>query len=275
MAQCAAGSLECLCLRKVISAIENKQRDVTAQLQELPYQLKNSLVDILCKRGILSDESVAWLASCHLTCLNLRDCTAVTDLFLDRLTAAQVRLRSLDLREIHGRFRDISADALCTFFQQSGNQLRHLTLTRCRRVNDVVLQSIGQHCPHLTSLDLTLCNLITSKGLEMLAPLTHLRTLSIARADEINDNGALAIAKSTYAEHLEALDISHTSIADLGFSSIAERCSSLTTIKMAGCHITMGMRARWHALQSQRAIHATSEGSSARRLSMNWTVSFF
>eukprot|EP00730_Choanoeca_flexa_P008100 TRINITY_DN12441_c0_g2_i3.p4 TRINITY_DN12441_c0_g2~~TRINITY_DN12441_c0_g2_i3.p4 ORF type:complete len:138 (+),score=13.61 TRINITY_DN12441_c0_g2_i3:2264-2677(+) len=137
----------------------------------------------------------------------------------------------------------------------------------------------------------------------MLAPLTHLRTLSIARADEINDNGALAIAKSTYAEHLEAvsnliecklsasfivifpyasllpkllqLDISHTSIADLGFSSIAERCSSLTTIKMAGCHITMGMRARWHALQSQRAIHATSEGSSARRLSMNWTVSFF
>ena len=137
----------------------------------------------------------AWVAGLtglpHLTRLNLVDCKQVTD------TGVKALARAVPLHAVRLIGMDISDEALRVLIRAP--RLEELTL-ESKGVTDSFLKEVGR-LHGLRYLDLLLCQGISSNGVQHLAGLKRLTTLSLGWTP-VGDEGMKAVAQ---LENLESL----------------------------------------------------------------------
>lgn len=107
------------------------------------------------------------------------------------------------------------------------NRVRSLTLRKVkeRTINDP-LQHIGYHVPHLTMLDIYICDYVTNSSLYPFLEHGQLTYLSLAGCQRINDEAILQVAATCpRLEHLDLRACGH--VSDTSIASIAMHCPKL------------------------------------------------
>jgi F-box/leucine-rich repeat protein 2/20 len=108
-------------------------------------------------------------------------------------------------------------------------RLRHLDLTRCRRITDAGLQSLAHNVPDLETLQLCKCVELTDASLAALLPtvprLTH---LDLEEVEQLTNASLQALSTSPAAPTLRHLSVSYCeALGDAGLLPVVRRCPRL------------------------------------------------
>lgn len=161
------------------------------------------------------------------------NCSALTNSALEYLNRIN-SIRSLDLTR-------------CSLISDQGLLRMHYALPRLERLSledlslltDAGLQVIALHCSKIAHLNINGCHLITVVPVLQIARanrfLTHLHLSKLL----LTDDGLVDLSSVLQAQrsNLIELDLSHCSaITDIGIAAIADACSSIRVLRLAGLH---------------------------------------
>ncbi|XP_020679922.1 F-box protein FBW2-like [Dendrobium catenatum] len=114
-------------------------------------------------------------------------------------------------------------------------------------VNDLVIKKYSGSLTSLTTLDISYCNYITYKGIEILGnnctslinlkrnltPAEFESTQNNEEAAKVNEREALAIANTMFG--LEQLELAFGRFSDYGLDAILSNCKALSFLDLSGC----------------------------------------
>jgi F-box/leucine-rich repeat protein 2/20 len=145
--------------------------------------------------------------------LALTNCESLTD---EALTTLMV-----------GRGGEV--DALTERVMCAPRRLKHLDLTRCRRITDAGLRALAYNVPELESLQLCKCSELTDAALaELLPTVPRLTHLDLEELEQLTNASLQALAASPAAPTLRHLSVSYCeALGDPGLLSIVRRCPKL------------------------------------------------
>ncbi|PKU60451.1 F-box protein FBW2 [Dendrobium catenatum] len=116
-------------------------------------------------------------------------------------------------------------------------------------VNDSAIKKYSRSLTSLTTLDISYCNYITYKGIEILGnnctslislkrnltPVEFESTQNNEGAAQVNEREALAIANTMF--ELEQLELAYGRFSDYGLDAILSNCKALSFLDLSGCHV--------------------------------------
>ncbi|KAJ1619469.1 hypothetical protein T492DRAFT_1085073 [Pavlovales sp. CCMP2436] len=208
----------------------------------------------------VTDELLLLLLRPGVAEFDLAGCVQVTDAGLRAAAARLTSVEIIDLSEL-----GVSDEALSAMLGVPA-RLTALRLRRCRRLGDGAARMLGRRClSTLVELSLAMCKQVTSAGVAAVlehggrelrhldlsglpkladdcytpgssacdATLGALHTLRLAQCRLLTDVGLAAIFSR--ARSLRTADTSGTAAAELFADAIAEACSSLFALELAGC----------------------------------------
>eukprot|EP00760_Papus_ankaliazontas_P012023 PhM_4_TR15171/c0_g1_i1/m.67034 len=166
---------------------------------------------------------VFWRDSGCMTCIYFTSRSAIFGDFSVEAAARLTNLTTLDLSATS----DISANcflslAVCT-------RLRVLNVSHNHQLRDTALHNICGSCPHLTNLNLSGCDTITSAALRTVSRLTRLSHLDISYCDNVDDD---AIGHIRRCPALRVLVL--TELTDVGVQHLS-RAEALRRVVVMGC----------------------------------------
>ena len=171
----------------------------------------------------LTDTWVEWLVGLkRLERFYLFDCKKVTD------AGVRALARSETLRAVRLGQMKISEEALRVLIHSP--RLEDLSLDWCEGVTDSLLKEVAG-LNDLRSLNLFGCEKISSGGVQHLAVLRRLQTLSVGLT-KVGDEGMKAVARM---ESLETLQLYFTPITDAGVAELG-RLQRLRHIDLSRCN---------------------------------------
>ena len=186
-------------------------------------------------RTTINDEALSSLARIPDLCLHemcLSCCQDITDRGVRALCEAQRSLRLLDFTDCQS-VTDSGVESICS----ECDDLRVLRLGKCRRVTDLSVCRLK--CQHrLRRLDLGACYSLTSRGLclglcSTTSPLTRLTSLNLAYCSSLCDSFVVEMTRCIPG--LTELDVSSSSVSDVGLRAICSRLTSLRSLRIAWC----------------------------------------
>ncbi|KAJ1427332.1 hypothetical protein B484DRAFT_330055, partial [Ochromonadaceae sp. CCMP2298] len=150
---------------------------------------------------------------------------------------------------------------MCKLVRECAN-LRHIDVSYCHGISDLLLLSMAQHSQHLhtfvgtgcmgitsaglialsqgvsaltlTRLELNGCSKVMDPGAVAIASLKNLEILGIRGCDHITDTPAIQIARScTQLKTLDLLNLDYLSREAV--AAFARHCPLLTTMNCEGC----------------------------------------
>jgi hypothetical protein len=206
-------------------------------ISELPATLKARLVGDLSKRQLLSDENIPYLITNELIVLNLNDCLK-SDFTVNLIRRHCHRLKYLDLGARISNYNMVSAPALTPLFTVCSG-LEELRLSNCIEVNDSVVDSITQNCPHLQVLQLCGCS-ITDRAVKLIADnCPHLRSLDMSRTP-ISDDGLCYFASGVCSKNIRELLVNECSYVTVtSVQQLVNCCPKLDIFCFNGTRATM------------------------------------
>ncbi|KAI9166844.1 F-box/LRR-repeat protein 2 [Paramyrothecium foliicola] len=135
-------------------------------------------------------------------------------------------------------------------------KLRHLDLSRCNRLSDVGVKSLGHLTPDLEGLQLSGCRLLTDAALiPILASTPRLTHLELEDLEELS-NTLLSehLAKAPCANTLEHLSLSSCeSLGDVGMLPVMQKCVRLRSVDLDNTRISDLVLAEAAAMVSKRS----------------------
>ncbi|OAA33785.1 F-box/LRR repeat containing protein 2 [Moelleriella libera RCEF 2490] len=143
-------------------------------------------------------------------------------------------------------------------------RLRHLDLSRCKRLSSGGVRSIGYVTPELEGLQLSGCRSLTDAALEpILASTPRLTHLELEDLEDLtNSFMSEHLAKAPCAGTLQHLSISYCEgISDVGMLPVLHKCTALKSIDMDNTRISdlsLAEAAAMVAKRSQRTYDASS-----------------
>ena len=125
--------------------------------------------------------------------------------------------------------RDGEIDALTDRVVCPPRRLKHVDLTRCRRITDAGLRSLAHNVPDLETLQLCKCSELTDASLAALLPtvprLTH---LDLEELEQLTNASLQALAAAPAAPTLRHLSVSYCeALGDPGLLAVVRRCPRL------------------------------------------------
>lgn len=175
----------------------------------------------------------------NLKYLNISNCFRVKSFGLELIGKLCSLLKTISLKGCS----QITQKSLLLFIQNS-HHLEILSLEDVSNVNDQTLHKIAKSdmSSSLKSLNLRNCNLITNKGIQLIAhncpKLTH---LNVSQCYLLSDYALLALAEAQKYPGLRHLNLSFcTKFTESGISWIAERCPYILRLDLTRCSIKKG-----------------------------------
>ncbi|KAK0389484.1 hypothetical protein NLU13_3059 [Sarocladium strictum] len=142
-------------------------------------------------------------------------------------------------------------------------KLRHLDLSRCDRLTNRGVKTIGHMVPHLEGLQLSRCTSLTDAGLEsILATTPRLTHLELEDLEDIT-NTLLSehLAKAPCATILEHLSLSYCeNIGDVGVLPLMQKCVNLRSIDLDNTRISDLVLAEAASMVLKRSTRTTEVG---------------
>nr|CAB3221472.1 protein AMN1 homolog [Phallusia mammillata] len=203
-------------------------------VQSLPLVMKNRIIYLLCKRGLLDDTNLEnFLDATHKE-LDLSECM-ITDKSL--LTIAKIcqRLLKIDLNSPKG-FRKGPTSMGIRRCGESCKLLQTVFLRRCENVDDEGIIAIAENCKFLRKLNISGCVLVGDDSLKALS--THCKQLAHINfsATFVTDHGVLCLANGECSETLKEVHMSNCkSLTDIAVECVATSCPSLEVLIFHGC----------------------------------------
>jgi len=140
-------------------------------------------------------------------------------------------------------------------------KLRHLDLSRCNRLSNVGVKSIGYVTPELEGLQLSGCKALTDGALEpILASTPRLTHLELEDLEELT-NSLLSehLAKAPCAATLEHLSLSYCeNIGDVGMLPVMQKCVRLCNVDMDNTRVSDLVLAEAASMVTKRSERSTS-----------------
>lgn len=139
-------------------------------------------------------------------------------------------------------------------------KLRHLDLTRCTRLTDAGVKSMGHLVPNLEGLQLSGCKLLHDEALEdILACTPRLTFLELEDLENLT-NSLLSehLAKAPCAATLEHLSLSYCeNLGDIGMLPVMQNCTGLKSIDLDNTRISDLVLAEAAAMVMKRSVRTT------------------
>jgi hypothetical protein len=134
----------------------------------------------------------------------LDGCPKIKDLYIcpcdwltDAALAACVRHRPQLETICVANCASVTNNSINALVSASGNRFKRITLYSCLRVGDAALKAIATHCPHLDTVIVSECPMVTDAGVAYLAVGLRdtIRGLGLCGCRKIGDKALLAVAE--------------------------------------------------------------------------------
>ncbi|PHH86846.1 hypothetical protein CDD83_9677 [Cordyceps sp. RAO-2017] len=146
-------------------------------------------------------------------------------------------------------------------------KLRHLDLSRCKRLSSVGVKAIGYVTPDLQGLQLSGCKSLTDSALEpILATTPRLSHLELEDLEDLT-NSLLSehLAKAPCAAGLKHLSLSYCDkISDVGMLPVMQKCVRLRSVDLDNTRISDLVLAEAAHMVARRAQRSAKEGTRPR-----------
>ncbi|XP_060698534.1 F-box and leucine-rich repeat protein 13 [Hemiscyllium ocellatum] len=117
-----------------------------------------------------------------------------------------------------------------------GKRITKVKIEGNQHISDASLKMISKNCPNLNHVYVSDCPRITDNSLKSLATLKYVTVLNISDCISITDGGIRYFMDSPSASKLRELNLSNCIyITDLSLLKIAQRCQSLTHLRLRYC----------------------------------------
>ena len=116
--------------------------------------------------------------------------------------------------------------------------LESVNLSLCRQVTKVALTKLGQKCPHLRSLDLSITRVTTKALISMAKNCPSLTSLNLRACTLVTDDAIISLSKSCPALRYLDISLSGPGVTDAAVIALSQNCPSLTKLNMSVCNIT-------------------------------------
>ena len=164
--------------------------------------------------------------------LSMGSCFNISDLTLKRIAKKLKRLRAFNIKACTNNF---SVRAVEDFIRLRGKNLVSLNISKCKFVDDGLLQIIGEKCKNLKDLNVSSCKLSDLSCKFLGEGEAKLSSLNISQNNEVSDAGLIMFLEKGGSSltnlALEGLELlTHT-----GFMSISLQCKELESLGLAEC----------------------------------------
>lgn len=152
---------------------------------------------------------------------------------------------------------DPEIDILTNLPMVPPRKLRHLDLSRCPRLTDAGVKSIGHLVPDLEGLQLSGCKLLHDESLEaILASTPRLTHLELEDLENLS-NSLLSehLARAPCAANLEHLSLSYCeNLGDIGMLPVMQNCTGLKSIDLDNTRISDLVLAEAASMVMKRSV---------------------
>ncbi|XP_072418768.1 F-box and leucine-rich repeat protein 13-like isoform X2 [Chiloscyllium punctatum] len=127
-----------------------------------------------------------------------------------------------------------------------GKRITKVKIEGNQHISDASFKMISKNCPNLNHIYVSDCPRITDNSLKSLATLKHVTVLNISDCISITDGGIRYFMDSPSASKLRELNLSNCIyITDLSLLKIAQRCHSLTHLRLRYCECLTDSGIEW------------------------------
>ncbi|XP_077288591.1 uncharacterized protein LOC143912983 [Arctopsyche grandis] len=123
-----------------------------------------------------------------------------------------------------------------TAMTQHQTHLTELSLARCSRLTDDLLQTICNSLKSLKYLDVSRCTMITNAGAEEISKLANLEHLSIMESSNVTSEGIKAGVCKWLNPNLMLLNVSALNLDESTIMLVCEMCPNLRTLDLSYCY---------------------------------------
>lgn len=141
-------------------------------------------------------------------------------------------------------------------------KLKHLDLTRCRRITDQGVRTLVNNIPDIEGLQLSKCHGIVDATLTDLLPTTPLLThLDLEELEDLTNHCLQALANAPCAKRLSHLSVSYCeNMGDTGMMTVLKTCTNLRSLEMDNTRVGDLVLAEAAAMVRQRTARTTRRG---------------
>lgn len=169
------------------------------------------------------------LKSCpSLQIINLSSCEEITDAGLIRLVNSCIHLIDLNLT----RCKKLTDLSICTIAQKLP-KIQNLKLCNCIQITDQSIIELTKYCRFINELDISFCDFISGDSIKQIpVGFPNLKVLKMEELSKVDDNSLLSLSGCS---NLNALFIGYCNISDSVLFSIADSCSEIHTLDISRC----------------------------------------
>eukprot|EP00794_Sanderia_malayensis_P012757 gene12757-14066_t len=221
--------LKSICNRKVIENADLHLQYIATQ----PVELKDPLLHLMSKRGLLMDANIAEFLHSDVTELDLSE-SDISDEGLRKVCVCK-SLKKLDLNASKGFKRQISSTGL-RHIAEHCKQLQIVFLRRCSLINDEAIAALTKACPLLIQLNLEGCYEVTDASLNSISMHSpKITSLNVSRT-KVTDEGLQLLSNGCCAGQLKEIHVGFCpDVTDIGIGMILESCAQLQILIFHGC----------------------------------------
>ncbi|XP_070543645.1 protein AMN1 homolog [Ptychodera flava] len=231
------------------------------EVESLPSRVKDRLLNLLSKRGLLTDDNISKVIHDRVKVLDLSECD-VTDDGLQAITLCK-QLRKLDLNAAKENRTSITTRGV-QLVAQSCPILQTVYLRRCLNITDDAVISLSQCCRQLMLLNIGGCRQITDASLEALGK--HCRMLKSVNfcKTKVTDDGVISLVTGCCKQSLTEIHMNHCiRVTDESVEAVMECCPRISILLFDGCPLITD--------RSRQALEELS-GPQTHMKQVTWTI---
>ena len=203
-------------------------------LSSIPINLKERMIYLLSKRGLITDSNISLCVSSSMTSVDLTEC-GVSDVTLSTIAASCPRLKKIDLNAIKYNRKEITSEGIIALSKGCSGLLT-VFLRRCVRIADDAIVSLSENCPRLEQLNVGACPRITDQSLIALGTnSSKLSCLNIS-GTKITDAGIQSLCEGLLSSMLNELHINNClNLTDESVNYVTRSCPKIKILLLHGC----------------------------------------
>jgi len=221
------------------------------ELGELPASIKDRLLLLMSKRGLITDTNITELLHDKVRTLDLSFCD-VSDDSLQIISTKCPALRKIDLNSNKISRTDITSQGVVCLGERC-RQLQVVYLRRCLHITDEAIVKLSQGCLALRDLNIGGCPRITDHALTQLGQNSrHLRSINFSGAN-VTDEGVIRLVQGAAGQQLKEIHMARCrELTDEAVEAVTQYCPNINILLLHECpKITDQSRVAVEELQSK------------------------